>query len=110
MKKNTKVPKPLNDFSMTFNFNSKLLYDHWSVSIVLQPSPFFSNSNLTTILLLIIVQARNQLENLSKDQPIDKDQSLENFKNEINSKFSELNDRFSDFDTTYEMGNSNLLV
>ena len=45
-----------------------------------------------------------------KDQLIDKVQSLVNFKNEINSKFSELNDRFNHFDATCKMVNSNLSV
>ena len=35
--------------------------------------------------------------NLSKDELIDEVLSLENFKNDINAKFSELNDRFNDF-------------
>ena len=39
-----------------------------------------------------MVQTRSQLENLSKDEVIDEVLSLENFKNDINTKFSELND------------------
>ena len=45
-----------------------------------------------------MVQTRSQLENLSKDEFIDEVLSLENFKNDINVKFSELNDRFNDFE------------
>ena len=48
------------------------------------------------------------MENLSKDELADEVLSLENFKNDINVKFSELNDRFNDFETKYEMVNSNL--
>ena len=44
-----------------------------------------------------MVQTRSQLENLSKDELIDEVLSLENFKNDINMKFSELNDRFNNF-------------
>ena len=36
--------------------------------------------------------------------------SLESFKNDINVKFSELNDYFNNFRATYEMVNSNLLI
>ena len=57
-----------------------------------------------------MVQARSQLENLSKDELIDKVLSLENSNNDINVKFSELNDRFNDFEAKYEMVNSNLLI
>ena len=39
-----------------------------------------------------MVRTRSQLENLSKDELIDEVLSLENFKNDINMKFSELND------------------
>ena len=45
-----------------------------------------------------MVGTRSQLENLSKDELIDEVLSLENFKNDINVKFSELNDRFNDFE------------
>ena len=45
-----------------------------------------------------MVRTRSQLENLSKDELIDEVLSLENFKNDINVKFSELNDRFNDFE------------
>ena len=44
-----------------------------------------------------MVRTRSQLENLSKDKLIDEVLSFENFKNDINAKFSELNDRFNDF-------------
>ena len=50
------------------------------------------------------------MENLSKDELIDKDLSIENFKNDINMKFSDLNDRFNNFESKYEMVNSNLLI
>ena len=57
-----------------------------------------------------MVQTRSQLENFSKDEVIDEVLSLENFKNDINTKFSELNDRFNDFQEKYEMVNSNLSI
>ena len=57
-----------------------------------------------------MVGTRSQLENLSKDELIDEVLSLENFKNDINVKFSELNDRFNDFEAKYEMFNSNLSI
>ena len=57
-----------------------------------------------------MVRTRSQLENLSKDELIDEVLSLENFKNDINVKFSELNDRFNDFETKHEMVNSNLSI
>ena len=47
---------------------------------------------------------------MSKDELIDEVLSPENFKNDINSKFSELNDRFNNFDARYEMVNSNLSI
>ena len=55
-----------------------------------------------------MVQTKSQLQNLSKDELIDEVLSLENFKNDINVKFSELNDRFNDFEAKYKMVNSNL--
>ena len=57
-----------------------------------------------------MVRTRSQLENLSKDELIDEVHSLENFKNDINVKFSELNYRFNDFKAKYEMVNSNLSI
>ena len=57
-----------------------------------------------------MVRTRSQLENLSKDELIDEVLSLENFKNDINMKFSEVNDGFNDFEVKYEMSNPNLLV
>ena len=57
-----------------------------------------------------MVRTRSQLENLSKDELIDEVLSLENFKNDINVKFSELNDRFNNFEVKYEMVNSNLSI
>ena len=50
---------------------------------------------------------RSQLENLSKDELIDEFLSV---RNDINSKFSELNDRSNDFEVKYEMVNSNLSI
>lgn len=50
---------------------------------------------------------RTQLENLSKDELIDEFLSV---RNDINSKFSELNDRSNDFEVKYEMVNSNLSI
>ena len=47
---------------------------------------------------------------MSKDELIDEVLSLENFKNDINTKFSELNDRFNNFQEKYEMANSNLSI
>ena len=55
-----------------------------------------------------MVQTRSQLENLSKDKSIYEVPSLENVKNDIDLKFSELSDRFNDFEAKYEMANSNL--
>ena len=57
-----------------------------------------------------MVRTRSQLENLSEDKLIDEVLSLENFKNSINAKFSELNHRFNDFQAKYEMVNSNLSI
>ena len=55
-------------------------------------------------------RTRSQLESLLKDELIDEVLSLENFKNDINAKFSEINDRFNDFQAKYEMVNSNLSI
>ena len=57
-----------------------------------------------------MVRTRSHLENLSKDELIDEVLSLENFKNDINTKFSELNDRFNNFQAKYEIVNSNLSI
>ena len=57
-----------------------------------------------------MVRTRSQLENLSKDELIDEVLSLENFKNDINVKISELNNRFNDFEAKYEMVSSNLSI
>ena len=57
-----------------------------------------------------MVQTRSQLKNLSKDELIDKVLSFEDFKNDINAKFSELNDRFNHFQAKYEMVNSNMSI
>ena len=50
------------------------------------------------------------MKNLSKNELIDEVLSLGNFDNDINVKYSELNDRFNDFEAIYEMVNSNLLI
>ena len=47
---------------------------------------------------------------MSKDELIYKVLSLENFKNDINSKPLDLNDCFTNFDAKYKMVNSNLLI
>ena len=47
---------------------------------------------------------------MSKNELIDEILSLENFKNDINTKFSELNDCFNGFQAKYEMVNSNLSI
>ena len=57
-----------------------------------------------------MVRTRSQLENLSTDELINEGLSLEKFKNDINVKFSELNDRFNDFQEKYEMVNPNLSI
>ena len=57
-----------------------------------------------------MVQTRSQLKNLSKDELIDKVLSLENFKNDINAKISQLNDHFNNFQEKYEMITCNLLI
>ena len=57
-----------------------------------------------------MVRTRSQLENLSKDELVDEVLSLENFKNGINVKFSELNDHFNNSEAKYKMFNSNLLI
>ena len=57
-----------------------------------------------------MIRTRSQLENLSKDELIDEVLSLEIFKNDMNMKFSKLNDRFNDFQAKYVMVNSNLSI
>ena len=57
-----------------------------------------------------MVWTRSQLENLSKDELVDEVLSLENFKNGINAKFSELNDHFNSSEAKYKMVNSNLSI
>ena len=57
-----------------------------------------------------MLQTRSQLENLSKDELIHEVLSLENLKNDINAKFSELNDCFNNFQAKYEIVNSNLSI
>lgn len=56
------------------------------------------NSYVIFLLLLsTVVRTRSQLEKLSKGEIIGQVLSLQNFRNEINTKFEELNDRFNDF-------------
>ena len=50
-----------------------------------------------------MVRARNRLENLSKNEHIDEVLRFENLKNNINPKFSELNDCFNEFEAKYKM-------
>ena len=57
-----------------------------------------------------MVRTSRQLENLSKDELIDEVLNLQNFKNDINVRFSELNDHFNDIEAKYEMVNSNLSI
>ena len=57
-----------------------------------------------------MVRTRSQLENLAKEELIDEVLSLESFKNDINAKFSELNDCFNNFQAKYEIVNSNLSI
>ena len=57
-----------------------------------------------------MARTRSLLKNLSKRELIDKILSLENVKNDINSKSLELNDCFNNFEAKYEMVNSNLLI
>ena len=78
--------------TMFFNVFS---YDRRSISIVLQPSP-------------LILRTRSQLKNLSKDKLINELFSFGNLKNDINAKFSELNDGFNDFQAKYQMVKSSL--
>ena len=56
------------------------------------------NSYVIFLLLLsTVVRTRSQLEKLSKGEIIGQVLTLQNFRNEINTKFEELNDRFNDF-------------
>ena len=80
--------------TMFFNVFS---YDRRSISIVLQPSP-------------LILRTRSQLKNLSKDKLINELFSFGNLKNDINAKFSELNDGFNDFQAKYQMVKSSLWI
>lgn len=57
-----------------------------------------------------MVWIRSHLENLSKDKLIDEVLILENFKNDIDLKFSELNDCFNDLEAKYEMVTSILSI
>ena len=47
---------------------------------------------------------------MSNDELIDEVLGLENFKNNVNVKFSQLNDRLNNFEAKYEMVNSNLSI
>ena len=72
---------------------------------------FFPVHTLSFYLLLTaMVQTRSQFEKLLKDKLIDKVLSLENFKNDFDLKFSELNFRFNDFEAKYEMMNFKLWI
>ena len=55
-----------------------------------------------------MVRTKRQSENFLKNELIDEVISFENFKNDINSKFSGLNDCLNNFETKYEMVNSKL--
>ena len=59
-----------------------------------------------------MVQTRSQLENLSKAELIDEVLSFDSFKNDINSKFSKVSDRFNNVQAMFKYGmvNSNLLI
>ena len=57
-----------------------------------------------------MVRTRSQLENLSKCEVIDAVLILRNFMNDINAKFSELNNGFNDYQEKYEIVNSNLSI
>ena len=57
-----------------------------------------------------MVRTRSQLESLSKYELIEEVLSVENFKNDINMKFSEVNDCFNFFQEKYEMVNSSLSI
>ena len=57
-----------------------------------------------------MVRTKFHLENMLNDKLIDEVVCLENFKSDINSKLLELSDCFNDFDSKYEMVNSNLSV
>ena len=98
--------------SLLFSYSqSHFPYDRRSLSIVLQPSPFFP----TSYLIFLFTTNNNgtnkkSIRKMSKDELIDEVLSPENFKNDINSKFSELNDRFNNFEARYEMVNSNLSI
>ena len=52
----------------------------------------------------------NVTHDRKKNKLIDEVLSLESFKNDINAKFSQLNDQFNNFQAKYEMVNSNLLI
>ena len=86
------------------------MHDHRNVSIVLQSLPFCPNSYL--IFQFIIINNGKNKKSVGKleDKLIDEVLSLENFKNDINAKFSELNDHFNDFQAKYEIVNSNLSI
>ena len=55
-----------------------------------------------------MLRTRSQLKNLSRDKLINELFSFGNLKNDINAKFSELNDGFNDFQAKYQMVKSSL--
>ena len=57
-----------------------------------------------------MVRTRSQLENLPKDELNDEVLRFENFKNNVNPKLSQLNDRLNDFEDKYQIVNSNLSI
>ena len=56
-----------------------------------------------------MIRSRIQLENLPNEL-INEVLNLENFKNIMNLKLSELNDHFNDFEAKYEMVNTNFSI
>ena len=57
-----------------------------------------------------MVRTRSQLENLSKYELNDEVLRFENFKNNVNSKLSQLNDRLNDFEAKHQIVNSNFSI
>ena len=57
-----------------------------------------------------MLRTRSQLKNLSRDKLINELFSFGNLKNDINAKFSELNDGFNDFQAKYQMVKSSLWI
>ena len=78
-------------------------------TVISQPSPFFPNWYF--IFLLIITNNgtnKKSIGKLVKRGTYWWTIRLENFKDDISLKFSELNDRFNDYQAKYEMANSNV--